>query len=113
MTVNQRIIGALQALELPVVPQVDTRHRDRCVTFNYDLIPLQFADNRPNWYKALIQIHLLYPVGENSIPARRGILSALAAAGFTWPEVIDDSDETTQHFIFETEALTPSSEEDA
>lgn len=107
MTLNQRIIGALQGLRLQVVPQVDTKHRDKCITFNYEEIPFQFTDNRPNWYKALIQVHLIYPVGENSIPARRGVLSALTKAGFPWPEIVDASDEDTQHFIYETEAITP------
>lgn len=106
-TLNRRNIGALQGLKLPVVPQVDTKHREKCITFNYDEIPFQFAGNRPSWYKALIQVHLLYPVGENSIVIRRSVLSALTKAGFSWPELIDASDEDTQHFIFETEAITP------
>ena len=33
------------------------------LVFNYDLLPAQPADNRPTWYKALIQVHLYLPLG--------------------------------------------------
>lgn len=66
MTVNQRLIQALCPLRLPVEPEVDTRYQSRCITFNYDLLPVQFADNRPILHKALIQVHLFLPLTENS-----------------------------------------------
>ena len=68
MTLNQRIIQVLSPLGLPVVPDVDTLHRPRCLVFNYDLLPAQPADNRPTWYKALIQVHLYLPLGNEGTP---------------------------------------------
>lgn len=77
MTLNQRIIQALKPLGLPVVPDVDTLHRPRCLVFNYDLIPAQPADNRPTWYKALIQVHLYLPLENDGREIRRQVLEAL------------------------------------
>ena len=37
---NQRLIAALEPLGLPVVPDVDTKHRPRVLVFNYDLLPV-------------------------------------------------------------------------
>lgn len=106
VTVNERIRGALLPLGLPVVPAPDTRQRERCFTFNYNLVPFGFADNGPIRYKALIQVHLILPLGANSVPYRYKTIQALVGAGFTWPEVVDATDGETQHFVFETELLT-------
>lgn len=105
MTLNQRLIGALEPLGLPVVPDVDTQHRPRCLVFNYDLLPTQAADNRPIWYRALVQIHLYLPLKENSLAIRSKVAQALTGAGMTWPEVVDATDEETQHKVFECETL--------
>lgn len=105
MTINQRIRGALAGLGLPAVPNVDTKKRDRCFTFNYDLLPIGFADNCPSSYKALIQVHLFLPLKEDPLVLKERTILALAAVGFTWPEVVDASDDEAQHFVFECEAL--------
>ncbi len=88
MTLNQRIIQVLSPLGLPVVPDVDTLHRPRCLVFNYDLLPAQPADNRPTWYKALIQVHLYLPLGNDGRELRRQVMEALVDAGMTWPEIV-------------------------
>lgn len=107
MTLNQVIRAGLEPLGLPVVPDVDTQHRPRCFTFHYDLLPVQFRDNGPAWYQALVQIHLFLPLGENSLALVERTAHALVLAGLTWPEVVDGTDESGQHKIFECEALVP------
>lgn len=106
MTVNACLRGALSGLGLEVLPEVDEQHRERCFTFNYDMVPAQFADNRPMWYRCLVQVHLFLPLKENSVKLRQGAAAALFSAGFTWPEVVDASDEEAQHYVFETETIT-------
>lgn len=106
MTVNQRIIAALKGFGMDVVVGVDTESRARCFTFNYDLLPTQFANNCPIYYRALIQIHLFLSLEENSVAMRRQVAEALAGAGFTWPEIVDASDEDGQHIVFECEVIT-------
>ena len=105
MSVNQRIISALAPLGLPVVPDVDSVHHQRCFTFNFTQQPVQWADNRPLYWRFLIQIHLFCPLTENSLALREAAPSALAAGGFTWPEILDQSDEEGQHFVFETTTI--------
>lgn len=106
MTVNERIKGALEGLGLPVKPDVYKGGAKSYFVFNYDLVPFVFANNRPIGYKALIQVHLILPLGVNSVPYRYKTIQALVGAGFTWPEVVDATDGETQHFVFETELLT-------
>lgn len=110
MTVNERIKAALNPMGFPVKPDRYKGDAESYFVFNYDLIPFQFADNRPTWYKALVQVHLFLPLGENSVARRMETAQALAAAGFTWPEIIDASDRETQHLVFECEAITERTE---
>lgn len=106
MTINQRLRQALEPLGLPVVPGTDTGHRDWCVTFNYDLIPTQWADGRPLLSRALVQVHLFCPLSESPIGMRGRMAEALAAAGFSYPEAVDASDDNSQHIVLETEIIT-------
>lgn len=106
MTVNETIIAALEGLGDPVVPGLYTGKAKRYYSFNYDLLPAHFADNHPLFDRALIQVHFFAPLGFNSLKRRRDTREALVAAGFGWPEVVDASDQNTQHFVFETEIIT-------
>ena len=106
MTINQRIKAALEPLGLPVVPDSDLEHRERCFTFNYDLQPTQWADGRPLLCRALVQVHLFLPLAENPLTLRRQAAKALAAAGFSHPEAVDASDNNSQHIVLETEIIT-------
>lgn len=102
MSLNQQIITALAPVGLPVRPHWDTGQLERCITFQYNLIPAHFAGNRPLCRRALIQVHLFLPLGENGLETRRALAAALAAGGFDWPEEVDASDGEGQHFVFET-----------
>lgn len=105
MSVNQKIIAAVGALGLPVVPGVDGAHRDRVITFNYELIPAQWADDRPRYWRALIQVHLMLPPSENGLALKGALAKALADHGFIWPEIADATDQEGQHYVFETEQI--------
>ncbi len=106
MTINEAIIQALEGFGDPVVPGLYTGEAKRYYSFNYDLLPANFADNRPLFDRALIQVHFFAPLGFNSMKHRRDTRAALVAAGFGWPEIIEASDQDAQHFVFETEILT-------
>lgn len=110
MTLNRRLISALSAVVPEVAPDIYTGEASTYITFHYDLIPTQFAGNVPVFYKALVQVHLFLPLGENSLSRRGEIFTALVGAGFTWPEVINASDKDGQHFVFECEAATTKGE---
>ena len=106
MTVNQWLIEALEDFGLPVVPGADTAHRARCLSFVYDLLPAQFADNAPRFFRALVQVHLILPLDEDSVALRLKLARALADRGFAWPEIVDAGDGNAQHYVLETEILT-------
>lgn len=105
MTLNAMLLGALKPVVPTVAPGVYTGEETKYITFNYDLVPVNFSDNRTNWWKALIQVHLVLPLGENSVKLRADISSALVKADFTPPEIIDATDKDCQHYVFETESI--------
>ena len=105
MTVNERLIAALSPLGLPVLPDTDPGHRERCFTFNYDAQPYHWADDRPHYWRDLIQVHLFLPLVENGLELRGRAVTALVSGGFSWPEVLDLSDDDGQHYVYEVEYL--------
>lgn len=105
MTTGEKLRAALAPLGIPVKPDVYAGDEEQYITYNYDLLPAHHADNRPHFYRALIQIHLFAPLGVSTSELRTGIMQALAGAGFPWPEMENASDKDGQHYVFETEAV--------
>lgn len=112
MTLNKRLMQTLSFAGIPAAPGVYTEKEETYYTFNYDLIPCQFADGAPIFDRALIQVHLFCPVRRNSIELRRKTRSALLGAGFTWAGMVDASEKDTQHFVFECEAIVATETEE-
>lgn len=106
MTINQAIIAALKGFGDPVVPDLYTGTRSRYYTFNYALVPHQFADNKPLAYRALIQVHFVCPMDYDSVSRQMETMAALAAAGFSWPEMVRSGEKDPQHIIFDCEYIT-------
>ena len=50
-------------------------------------------------------MHLYLPLGNDGRELRRQVMEALVDAGMTWPEIIDATDDETQHKVFECETL--------
>ena len=112
MTVNERLIGALSPLGLPVVPEIDTTQQERCLMFNYSAVGACYADDMPKFELYLIQVHYVCPSGWNSVAERKAVKRALFQAGFSWPEETSANDrsqtkrsEAKQHYVFECEWL--------
>lgn len=70
-------------------------------TFNYSTIGVGYADDEPTGELYLIQVHLHAPLSTNLTRLIRKTKSAIHGAGFTWPEMTDDTDEVRRHKIFE------------
>lgn len=105
MTAGERLKAALDPLGLPVKPDAYMGEEEQYITYNYDLLPVLYADGRAHFFRALIQVHLFAPLGVSTVGARAGIMQALAGAGFPWPEMENASDKDAQHYVFETEAV--------
>ena len=62
-----------------------------------------YGDDEPGWERWLAQVHLFAPPADNCIRRAAQTKRALFAAGFTWPSMVDASDEDGQHYVFECE----------
>lgn len=102
MSINERIIRALQPLGLSVTPDTHRpEHGSLYITFGYNVNGEHFGDNLPQVEVYAVMIHLWAARGENVLQLRRMIRLLLAQAGFTWPDEIDAGDEDGQHFVYE------------
>lgn len=109
MSLDERVTAALKPLGLEVAHGTYDGEDAAYFSFNYDAVPI-FADDRPLFYRALIQVHLFCPLDRNSVRLRARTVTALLNAGVTYPELVDASDDETQHYVFETEAAVAAKE---
>ena len=107
MSLNETIRSALASLGRPCVPSHYTGTESIYLTFNYNLIPVSYADDAPAFYHALIQVHLFGPIGENLLALRDRIPGLLVSAGLDWAAVEDAGDDQQQHIVYETSTLEP------
>lgn len=109
MSVEARIKAALDAFGDPVEKSQLYAAAGECppryYTFNCDSIGADFGDDGPGHERWLVQVHLFAPLGENCIRRAGATKRALFAAGFTWPGVVDATDQDGQHYVFECETV--------
>lgn len=100
MSINELLRNAI----LPIVPICEPHSYDGdapvyCV-FNYSILPGMYADGVPLSMKYLMQLHLYVPIGQNPLGLISEIGSAIQRAGFPCPEIQDESDSVSQHYVF-------------
>lgn len=112
MSINQTIREAL----LPICPDVQflsfapeestarIKKTSRYFAFNYDALPIFFADDKPVMYKYLIQVHYYCPFSDNVTELINRTCFALLHAGLTMPEYIPIEDVNGKHIVFECES---------
>nr|DAG42183.1 MAG TPA: Protein of unknown function (DUF806) [Caudoviricetes sp.] len=106
MTVNQKIINALQFIRIPVTADFFGGGKEEYVTFNYVTDKgVVFADNEPTEDVVTLQIHYFLPSEKNYLDNKRKIRKALLGAGCTYPDVtvLMEPDNKTRHVAFECE----------
>lgn len=109
MTVNERLITALEPVGHPIVPDQYTGEEAVYLTFNHGVRGALFADDAPGYDVHMVQVHLFAPYGWNSMALRAQVKRRLFSAGFTWPEETDAGSESQearemgQHIVFECE----------
>lgn len=104
MSIDERIRNALLPFGIPVENTVYQGKEKRYYTFQYSSVGEDFGDDAPSHERFLVQIHLFAPLSENITKLIKKAKRALAAAGFTWPEVTNADDEDGHHRVFECEA---------
>lgn len=106
MTVNQKIINALQFLQIPITADFFGGGKEEYVTFNYVTDEGEvFADDEPTEDITGLQIHYFLPSDRNYLDNKRKIRKALLKAGCTYPDVtvLMEPDNKTRHIVFECE----------
>lgn len=105
MTVNERLKAALAPLGEPMAPGTYTGPAETYLTYNYGLIPAQSGDNWPLFYRALVQVHVVGPIGKPITPLVKRVMGALIQNEFTVPELENAGDQEQQHMVVESECL--------
>lgn len=106
MTVNEKIIQALQPFDIPVVTDFFGGKQKEYFTFNYAADhAVLFGDNAPMEVLADVQIHYFLPMRKDYLEIKKAIRRALLEAGFTFPAVTSlvEPDGEIRHLIFECE----------
>jgi len=104
-SIDSRIINAVSPVVTTVVPnQYKGSNTEYCV-FTYTEMPSVFADSKPAAIRYLVQLHYYLPHRTNPNAKKTNIKNALFNAGFTYPQVINASDNEGQHYVFEFEGI--------
>lgn len=103
VTVEARIVRALEVFGDPVENAVHTGDEDRYYVFYVSRFGTLYADDEPNAENVKVQIHFFAPLGENIVGYIKDTKKALWDAGFLWPETIDATDKDGRHIVFETQ----------
>ena len=104
METSEKIVAAIKPFGVPCVPDLSTGGAKRFVTYNFaDDYGTDFADDQPETVVNSMQIHFFMPANESYISWKKKIRKALFDAGFTFPEVIiqTEDENTIRHMIFE------------
>lgn len=103
MSINSAIKLAITQAVNVCVPDLYTGAEKTYCTFNYTEYPAGFSNNAPKSVKYDVQVHLFLPVEENPLKLRDKIKNALFMAGFTFPTILNMTDNEYQHHVFECE----------
>lgn len=103
MTVDEKIRTALIGFGDPVENSVYQGTAKQYYTFNYSTLGIDFGDDAPQHERYLVQVHFFAPLKVNVTSRVRQTKKALADAGFTWPETVNNTDDDGRHIVFECE----------
>lgn len=105
MTPNERLKAALAPLGEAMAPGTYTGPAETYLTYNYGLVPAQSGDDCPLFYRALVQVHVVGPIGKPITPLVKRVMGALIKNEFTAPEVENAGDQEQQHMVIESECM--------
>lgn len=103
MSVDEKIRTALLVFGDSVENAVYHGTAKQYYSFNYDTIATDFGDDAPQHERYLVQVHFFAPLNAKITNRIKQTKRALYAAGLTWPDTVNDSDDSGRHIIFECE----------
>lgn len=108
MSVESRVKAALDAFGHPVEKSLlyaaSNERPLRYYTFVCESFGDDYGDDEPGCERWLVHVHFFAPLGESCLRQVRETKRALFAAGFTWPQCTDATDQDGQHYVFQCEA---------
>ena len=102
MSIDNKIRSAITPIVSVCVPHLYTETETEYCTFNYTRYPAEYSDNAPMAVGFSIQMHYFLPLKNNPNDKLSQLANALFAAGFDYPQIVDVTDDTGQHYVFET-----------
>lgn len=103
ININERIRAAVTPKVAECWPDKYAGEAEEYCVFNVDTYGELYGDDSAEIVRHVIQLHYFAKHKINTIAKRKGIRSALDAAGFTFPAIIDSCEDDWQHWIFEFE----------
>lgn len=106
MTVNEKIIQALEPFDIPITADFFGGGESEYFTFNpVEDRAVLYADNKPAASVVEMQIHYFLPADKNYLEIKKQIRRAIFEAGFTYPAIDStvDGNGKIRHLIFECE----------
>lgn len=104
---DDKIRAAVEPLVAVCVPNLYTGDAEEYCTYNYSEIPAAFGDDRPHAIRYLVQVHWFLPLKRRPHPIKKALGRALGTMQrcVTWPTIENASDELTQHYVYEFQAV--------
>lgn len=107
VSVEARIVAALRPFGDPVEKSLlyaaANKRPRRYYTFIVQSFGDAYGDDEPGCERWLVWVHLFAPLAENCILRAAQTKKTLFEAGFTWPSMVDATDQDGQHYVFECE----------
>lgn len=107
MTAMEKIKTIADSVGLPNEPDVLTHYEElpkQWIAYNYAYQGGdEFADDAPQEDTASVQVHLYSKISIGTTKLQKKIQRALFEAGFTYPEITVNREDSYRHVIFECE----------
>jgi len=105
MSVDATIRTALTPIVSVVTPNKYDGELKNYIVYYYNSYPDVFGDSTPNVMRYSMSIHWISEHKVNPNTTKKQICQALHNAGFTYPIIINASDKSCQHYVFECEFI--------
>lgn len=112
MTLEEKLVAAVTPIVADCQPNFYKKDLCKAVpteycSYSFYSTPVLHADSKPSALKKNFNLHYTCPMFENPEPRKMQLCKAIAAAGFTFPSIINvtDSNDTVQCFAFEFEGV--------
>lgn len=74
-------------------------------TWNYNELGKLFAEGRPHAVQYIVQVHVYLPKKHPWADIKKQMCQALFKLKGTWPDIVDASDKSGEHLVFEFDAM--------